>query len=172
MSSCEFDMLRRCGARYVLLLRLCVSHFKLRRRSDYKLPGRRRRRGEEEEEARVDSSIGGKRRRHKKGGGRGVFTSFLGSPRGLKQWRKGEEGVHTQNGEEEKRSVSWDEDSPIHHIISSVICQHVLWQYMSSEKFKFGESRPFARSTRWQHVHPLTHSTEAQNEGGKRRGRA
>ncbi len=98
MSSCEFDMLRRCGARYVLHLRLCVSvsHFKLRRRSDYKLPGRRRRRGEEEE-ARVDSSFGGKRRRHKKGGG-GVFTSFLGSPRGLKQWRKGGRSAYTKWG--------------------------------------------------------------------------
>ncbi len=169
MSSCEFDMLRRCGARYVLLLRLCVSHFKLRRRSDYKLPGRRRRRGEEEE-ARVDSSFWGKRRRHKKGGG-GVFTSFLGSPRGSKQWKKGGRSAYTKWGGG-KRSVSLDEDSPIHRIIISVICQHVLWQYMSSEKFKFGESRLFARSTRWQHVHPLTHSTEAQNEGGKRRGRA
>ncbi len=60
----EFDMLRRGGARYVLLLRLCVSHFKLRRRSDHKLPGRRRRRGEEEEEeARVDSSFWGKEKK-------------------------------------------------------------------------------------------------------------
>ncbi len=76
------------------------------------------------------------------------------------------EGVHTQNGEEEKRSVSWDEDSPIHRIISSVICQHVLWQYMSSEKFKFGESRPFARSTRWStFTHSLTQRRRKMKEG-------